>query len=38
LQYRDEVKNKKNQVKTLTIQINATKQEMDRVQERLVQK
>lgn len=38
VQYREEVKNKKNMVKTLTIQINATKQEMDRVQERLGQK
>jgi len=31
LQYREEVKEKKNLVKTLTVQINATKQEMDRV-------
>lgn len=35
IQYREEVKQKKIQVKTLTMQINATKQEMDRVQERL---
>jgi kinesin family member 6/9 len=38
VQYREEVKHKKNAVKTLTMQINATKQEMDRVQERLGQK
>ncbi len=36
IQYREEVKEGKHQVKILTATINATKQEMDRVQGRLV--
>ena len=38
LQYREEVKQKKGVVKTLTLNINATKAEMDKVQTRLQQK
>ena len=38
VQYREEVKSNKGQVRNHTATINATKQEMDRVQERLQQK
>jgi len=38
LQYRDELKNKKLQMKTLTLSINSTKSEMDQVEKRLSHK
>jgi hypothetical protein len=38
LKYRDELKTKKSSLKNLTLSINSTKAEMDRVQQRLAHK